>query len=987
MSRRVHDVFAATAAAFPDSVAVRAGSTVLTYRDLDTRANRVAHELRAAGVGPESVVGVLLERGPWLLPVLLGIWKAGGSQLALDAAMPTERLTYMLDTAGARLVVTQRTLAGLLGDAYDGELLDLDRDRERITGRPGTAPAAVAPAPAAPAAGKPSPDGLAYTLFTSGSTGRPKGVQIAHGSLLNLLFSMRARFDAAPDHVWLAATSVSFDISYAELYLPLITGGSVVLVDDSGLGDALAQLDLVDTHGVTHVQATPAGWKLLLAAGFTSRPVTAVTTGEACPPSLGRELRGHVHRLVNLYGPTETTVWSTGWEVPPGTPDMPVGRPIHNTRAYVLDSALQPVPVGVTGELYLAGTGVARGYVGRPGLTAGRFLPEELGGPPGSRMYRTGDLVRFRADGDLEYLGRTDHQVKIRGYRVELGEIEEQLVTHPGVGSAVVVAREDGQGEPWLVAYVIPARGSGAAGGPERAEAGQDELRRHLAARLPAYMVPTGFVLLDRLPLNAAGKVDRAALPAPQRTALVADRAYQAPRTRTERLLADVCAEVLGVPGVGAHDRLADLGVDSMRIVHVLAAGRRAGLTVTLRMLLDSVTIADLGAAIDGTTATYGAGDDAGAPHDDHAAHDARAGGGGDGGPGEGSEPDGGAGGRPRAGAPVNAGRTAADIEDVMAAHGIPGAAVAVLRSGEVAALHVHGVRSLDTGAPVTLRTRFQAGSISKHVIALAALRLVADGPLALDAPLDEHLTGRTVPRLPGGGRVTLRHCLSNTAGLSSASATWWHPDEAMPTVSDVLDDVEAEAEPGSVFRKAGSQWAFVEQLLTDVTGQEIGKLVDELVFQELGMRDSAFTAGTGADVAAGHDRHGEALHGGHRCRPARAGTGLWSTAADLAQFACALRRTRNGLGDLLPGPLAGEMLTEAFPGSFYGLGTVVDSSLGDVEFGHGGQTPGFRALTSLRLRSGTGCVVMTNSDLGKEVHKAVAASLGRDITARLAGD
>ncbi|WP_172383635.1 amino acid adenylation domain-containing protein [Streptomyces sp. MNP-20] len=978
MSRRVHDVFEARAAASPDAVAVRAGSTVLTYRELDTRANRVAHELRAAGVGPESVVGVLLERGPWLLPVLLGIWKAGGSQLALDAALPTERLAYMLDTAGARLVVTQRTLAGLLGDAYGGELLDLDRDQGRISERPGTAPG---PAPAAPA-GPPPPDGLAYTLFTSGSTGRPKGVQIAHGSLLNLLFSMRARFDAAPDHVWLAATSVSFDISYAELYLPLITGGSVVLVDDSGLGDALAQLDLIDTHGVTHLQATPAGWKLLLAAGFADRPLTAVTTGEACPPSLGRELRGHVDRLANLYGPTETTVWSTGWEVPADPPDMPVGRPIHNTRAYVLDAALQPVPVGVIGELYLAGAGVARGYVGRPGLTAGRFLPEELGGPPGSRMYRTGDWVRFRADGELEYLGRADHQVKIRGYRVELGEIEEQLVTHPGVGSAVVVAREDGQGEPWLVAYVVPSRGRAGTtgpGGPEAAEAGQDELRRHLAARLPGYMVPTGFVLLDRLPLNAAGKVDRAALPAPQRTALVADRAYQAPRTPTERLLADVCAEVLGVPGVGAHDRLADLGVDSMRIVHVLAAGRRAGLTVTLRMLLDSVTIADLGAAIDGTPATYGAEDDDGHPQETHGARAAE--------DGAGTAADDGPGGRSRAGAPVTGGTPAPGVEAVMAAHGIPGAAVAVLRDGEVTALHVHGVRSMDTGAPVTLRTRFQAGSISKHVIAFAALRLVADGPLALDDPLDAYLTGRTVPRLPGGGRVTLRHCLSNTAGLSSAPATWWHPDEAMPTLSDVLDDVQAEAEPGSVFRKAGSQWAFVEQVLTDVTGQELGKLVDELVFRELGMRDSSFAAGAAADLAAGHDRHGEALHGGHRCRPARAGSGLWSTPADLAQFAGALRRTRNGLGDLLPGPLADAMLTEAFPGSFYGLGTVIDGSLGDVEFGHGGQTPGYRALTSLRLRSGTGCVVMTNSDLGKEVHKAVAAGLGRDITARLAGD
>ncbi|WP_369244671.1 amino acid adenylation domain-containing protein [Streptomyces sp. R41] len=956
--RRVHEVFADTAAARPDDVAVEAADGTLTYGELDRRANRVAHRLRAAGVGPESVVGVLLRRRRGLLPVLLGIWKAGGSHLPLDPALPRERLGYMLRAAGARLVVTETELAQrIAGDAgdvpldgpglggapldggvrthadppndYDGVLLDVEREREAIARQPDSAPDLGAP------------DGLqhslAYTLFTSGSTGRPKGVQIAHRSLLNLLFSMRERFGAGPEHIWLAATSLSFDISAAELYLPLITGGRVVLAGDEETGDSGALLGLIDGREVTHVQATPAGWKLLRAAGFEHRPVTAITTGEACPLPLARELHGQVDRLVDLYGPTETTIWATGWEVEPDVDTVPIGRPIHNMRAYVLDPALQPVPVGVVGELYLGGAGVARGYVGRPALTADRFLPEPFGGAPGSRMYRTGDLARYRADGELEYLGREDHQVKIRGYRIELGEIEERLLSREGVRDAVVVVREDAGGEKWLAAYVAVDRASG----PD-----QEALRGGLAAELPAYMVPAAFVLLDELPLSAAGKIDRKALPAPGRSALIADRAYVAPRTPTEQLLADVCTEVLGVPDVGVRDRLADLGADSMRIVHVLAAARRAGLGITLRMLLDNGTIEDLARALDpaGTTTPTGKTTTMTTVA---------------------TEP-----------------LSAADIERVMAEHRIPGAAIALVRDGEPVGVHAHGVRSADTGAPVTLRTRFQAGSISKHLTAYAALRLVDRGVLDLDADLDGLLIGRALPRAAGGRPVTLRQCLTNTSGLAGAQATWWRPDEAMPDLSRILDEIRAEHEPGSLFRKDGAQWAVVEQLLTDITGQDFDKALQELVFEPLGMRDSGFGAPGAPDAAAGHDQHGRELSGGHRVRPVRAGSGLWSTPADLAVFAGALRRAHQGLSELLSARLAGVMLTEAFPGSFYGLGTVVDGTPGEPEFGHGGQTAGFRALTSVRLRSGTGCVVMTNSDNGKELHRAVAAALGRIISA-----
>ncbi|WP_407838836.1 amino acid adenylation domain-containing protein [Streptomyces sp. DSM 116496] len=946
MSRYVHEVIEATASATPDAVAVQAGAETLTYRELDVRANRIAHQLRDAGVGPESVVGVLLNRGPDLLPCLLGIWKAGGSHLPMDAVLPADRLNYMLDAAGARLVVTQGGLYERLGGGYDGAVVDLDRDRALIEARPGSAVDASADRdPKDPSRGH----RLAYTLFTSGSTGRPKGVQIAHFSLLNVLFSMRERYGASPEHVWLGLTSLSFDVSTTELYLPLITGGRVVLADDDEAHDAAAQLRLIASAGVTHAAATPAGWKVLIAAGLGRGPLTAITGGEDCPPALARDLGGRVDRLVNQYGPTETTVWATAWEVAPDAGSVPIGRPIHNYRAYVLDAVQRPVPVGVVGELYIAGAGVARGYVGRPGLTADRFLPDPFGRRPGSRMYRTGDLARFRADGELECLGRIDNQVKIRGYRIELGEIEEVLLAHPEVKDATVIAREDGNGEKLLVAYAVTD------GGVEQAR-----LRAHLDASLPSYMVPAAFVLLDAMPLNASGKVDRKALPAPGRTALVADREYVAPRNRTERLLVETCAEVLQVPEVGVRDRLLDLGADSMRIVHVMAAARKAGLDLTLRMLLDSETIEDLALTID-NAAKPGTGQTEPTGTTDEGA------------------------GRPMTVAIAGGPRHAADVAGAMEAHGVPGAAVALLKDGQLVGVQAYGIRATGTGAPVTLRTRFQAGSISKHVTAFAALRLVDRGVLDLDADVDGYLTGRRAPRAPGGSPLTLRHLLSNTAGLSQTSATWWRPGEAMPKLAAVLDEVEAEHEPGALFRKAGSQWAVIEQLLIDVTAQEFQELAAELVFGPLGMRDSSFLApedphAAGRDVADGHDQHGSALLDGFRVRPVLAGSGLWSSPSDLAQLAVEIRQAHRGFSDLLSAKSAGVMLTEEFPGSFYGLGTVVDGSMADLEFGHGGQTAGFRALTSLQLRSGNGCVVMTNSDNGKHVHKVVAALLGRDV-------
>ncbi|GAA4707773.1 hypothetical protein Prum_079190 [Phytohabitans rumicis] len=899
-------MFAAVAAERPGAVAVRSGAVEVSYGELEARANRYAHHLRATGVGPESPVGVLVSRGPETLAVLLGVWKAGGCYLPLDADLPPERLGYMLAAAGARVVVTESTHAGLLADVYGGEYVWADT----VADGPTTAPPPTVDQGA-----------LAYTLFTSGSTGRPKGVQVTHRSLLNLLFSMRVRFRATPEHAWLAATSLSFDISLAELCLPLVSGGRVVLAGDGEAGDGAAMLDLIDRHGVTHVQATPAGWKLLVEAGFDHRPVVAVTTGEACPPGLARDLRRRVSTLVDLYGPTETTIWSTGWDVAGDLTTVPIGRPIHNTRVYVLDGNFQPVAVGVVGELFIGGDGVARGYVGRPELTAERFLPEPYGPHPGARMYRTGDLVRFRPDGELEYLGRADHQVKIRGYRIELGEIEERLLRQPEVRDAVVVAREDGAGDKWLAAYVV---------GHEGKQVEHARLREFLAESLPPYMVPAAFVVLDALPLNAAGKVDRRALPAPDRAALVADREYVAPRTPTERSMVDICVRVLGVAQVGVRDRLVDLGADSMRIVHVLAAARQAGLPLTLRMLLDNETIEELAVACgDGVTT-----EPVPAP-------------------------------RPRRTA-FDAGRA---ISVAMELHAVPGATVAHIEDGEITSVQTYGVRSAAEPRPVTMRTPFQAGSISKHVTAFLVLRLVDDGVLALDRDVNHYLA-RPLAAPPGSGwSASLRHCLANLSGIAETPATWYAPPDPVPPLSDVLDGIGLAHQPGAEFRKSGGQWAVLQQLLTDVTGEPFADLASRLVFSPLGMRDSGFAPPLGH--AVGHEG-GRPLDGGYRSRPAVAGSGLWSTAGDLAQLAVEVRRAQHGESALLSAVSARVMLTEAHPGSFYGLGTVVDYTRPDPEIGHNGQTPGYRAMSAIRLGSGAGCVVLTNADSGKEIHKVV---------------
>ncbi|MBO2458311.1 non-ribosomal peptide synthetase [Actinomadura violacea] len=586
--RRPHELFADQVLERPGAIALadvsRPGGETLTYAELDARAEACAAALRAAGAGPETVVGVLLERGPDLLAWLLGVWRAGGAYVPLGPDLPAGRLGHMVRDSGARVVVAAEHHRHLLADAFDGTFL-----APAVPARP------IEPAPVPPAAA--DPGSLAYVMYTSGSTGRPKGVQIEHRALANLLSAGLERFGGG---AWLALTAVTFDISGLELFLPLVSGGRVVLADERQVRDGRALAKAVADHGVTHVQATPSGWRLLLETGFAAPGVTALAGGEALPADLARDLSPHVGRLTNVYGPTETTIWSTAWPVPDEPSRITIGGPLQNTTAYVLDERMWPVPVGVIGELYLGGQGLARGYRGLPAQTAEKFVPDPFG-PPGARLYRTGDLVRALADGTLEYLSRADDQVKIRGHRIEPAEVAAVLRAHPEVRDCVVTAARVGA-EAHLVAYVVPA-------GPADGAPPATVLAEHCRAVLPDSMVPLAFVPLPELPLNPSGKVDRAALPDPE--VLLAENLAAGPDANgsagppldgpVRRTLAELWAELLGGPAI-PHAGLDffRLGGTSLLAARLVERIRTAlGTDLPLATVFSRPTLADLADAVE----------------------------------------------------------------------------------------------------------------------------------------------------------------------------------------------------------------------------------------------------------------------------------------------------------------------------------------------------------------------------------------------------
>jgi amino acid adenylation domain-containing protein/non-ribosomal peptide synthase protein (TIGR01720 family) len=569
----IHERFAAQVRRAPLAPAVSCGGRTIAYGELDRRSNQLARYLRARGVRTGALVGVAVERSIAMLVGLLGILKAGGAYVPLDPTYPRDRLAFMAEDAGLTVLVTEDALTGLVPAPRAG-CVSLDGDADAI-GRESDAALDLPP----------DPDALAYVIYTSGSTGKPKGVEIPHRALASFLRSMAARPGLDSADLVLAVTSLSFDIAGLELWLPLSVGAHVEIVSREVAADGAALRRRLEQGDVTLMQATPSTYRIIVDAGWMGDGrLRALVGGEAVPREIADALCDRAGAVWNMYGPTETTIWSCVHPLTKGAP-VRIGRPIADTRVHVLGAGLDLLPVGVPGELYIGGGGLARGYLGRPDLTAERFVPDPF--MPGARLYRTGDLCRYHEDGTLECLGRLDFQVKIRGHRVELGEIEAALTEHPAVREAVVIARAAASGAAELCAYV--ACGEGPAPSPA-------ELRSRLDQKLPRYMVPAAIVALPRLPRLPNGKLDRRALPAPERGA-AASTPRVAPRDERERALAAIWTEVLGVPSVGVDDDFFELGGDSILSIQVVSRARRAGLAITPKDVFDHPTVADLARA------------------------------------------------------------------------------------------------------------------------------------------------------------------------------------------------------------------------------------------------------------------------------------------------------------------------------------------------------------------------------------------------------
>ncbi len=571
----LHGLIARQADRTPEAVAVVDDATSLTYGELEARANALAAHLCRHGAEPGKIVGVMLERRTDLLVGLLGVLKSGAAYLPLDPGFPKRRLSMMLEDSAAPLIVSEPSLAADVPDsaATVVDLCDIATS--------GAAPPDSATAGA---------DDLAYVIFTSGSTGRPKGVQISHRNVVNFLTSMAKAPGLNADDRLLAVTTTSFDISVLELFLPLTVGATVVLADRDTTADGDALAEFVMESGATVMQATPATWQLLIAAGWNGdMGLKALCGGEALTRDLARSLKSRVGCLWNMYGPTETTIWSTCAEIT-DSDDITVGRPIANTQIYVLDTHRQPAPIGVPGELFIGGDGVARGYLNRPDLTAERFVPDPFRAGDAC-MYNTGDLARLHDDGRIEHLGRVDSQVKVRGFRIELGEIESALSEHDGLAQAAVAVRHASPNDARLIAYTVNA----VADQPPTV----GDLRKHLRQRLPDYMIPQKFVELDRLPLTANNKVDRLALPNPFEDVAAVEDDYVPPRTPAEKLVAGIWQDVLGGTRVGANDNFFEVGGHSLLAMQVIARIRQeTGQKLSPRaMILNSLEriAADLG--------------------------------------------------------------------------------------------------------------------------------------------------------------------------------------------------------------------------------------------------------------------------------------------------------------------------------------------------------------------------------------------------------
>ncbi len=581
-----HELFERQVALDPDAVALVFGQTRMSYRELNERANRVAHFLRRTGVGPDVLVGICLRRSPAMVVAMLAVWKAGGAYVPMDPEYPPERLAFMIQDAQTKLLLTEENCRKLLG-SFSGQAIYLDTDAAMLNLEPGDNLVPVS-----------GPADLAYVMYTSGSTGQPKGAMILHRGLVNYLSWAKDAYAVEPGRSAPVHTSFSFDLTVTSLFVPLVAGGSVELLpEDVGAQNLVAALLRAGERSL--LKLTPSHLDLLSQqigpdkiAGVARCLVIGGENLVGESLRIWRDLAPDT-RLFNEYGPTETVVGCCVHEVLPSDPftgSVPIGRPIANTQLYVLDANLQPVADGEQGELYIGGAGVGRGYWNRPELTAERFLTDPFAADPNARMYKSGDLARWRADGIMEYLGRGDDQVKIRGYRIELGEIEAAVAALPSVRSCAVAAREDEPGKKRLVAYMVAQEGTTSTA---------DELRAALKATLPDHMIPAQFVWLDTLPLTPTGKADRRALPAPERFVARSTDASQT-LTKTQQAVAAIWSELFKVSSPGLHDDFFDMGGDSLTGVGLLVRVKSTfGVNLELASLFERSTIAGLAEVID----------------------------------------------------------------------------------------------------------------------------------------------------------------------------------------------------------------------------------------------------------------------------------------------------------------------------------------------------------------------------------------------------
>ena len=570
----VHERFAEQARNAAQRVALAFGNRLVSYGELDSRSNAIAHALTRAGVGPGSLVGLCLLREPDLYASVFGVLKAGAAFVPLDPAYPKDRLNFMVADSGMSLLVSKSDLR----DRVDSDrvlLLDRDLDDEAWSRTQPASPARALEARAP-----------AYVIYTSGSTGKPKGVVVHHHGLMNLLHAMGRRLGLVPEDRLVAVTTMSFDMSIPELFLPLVIGARVVVATREDARDGESLRALLESSGATIMQATPSGWRVLLDSGWQGHPrFRALAGGETVPQSLAEALLARCGEVWNMYGPTETTVWSACARLESFERGVTVGTPLDNNSVWVVDGSGRPCPVGVPGEIWIGGEQVSLGYLNRPELNVERFLPDPFSDRPGMSIYRTGDRGRWRNDGQLEHLGRLDFQVKVRGYRIELGEIEANLSSHPGVDRAVVIVREDQPGDRRLAAYVV-ARGSAPSA---------DGLREHLRSLIPGYMIPQHIVFLDQIPLSTNGKINRAALPAPTLGAGPERDSRVSPRTDVEAQVLVAIEEVLNLPGLGIHDDFFALGGHSLLAARLASRlSRELALKVPLRVIFEVPTTAGL---------------------------------------------------------------------------------------------------------------------------------------------------------------------------------------------------------------------------------------------------------------------------------------------------------------------------------------------------------------------------------------------------------